>query len=128
MSQVPQQLKYRASHEWIRKENDGSYTVGITEHAQDLLGDMVFVELPVSGLAVTTGQECAVVESVKAASDIYAPLQGEILTINTQLADSPELVNQDPYGQGWLFTISAGDEEGYQQLLDDKAYQALIDS
>ena len=96
MSNVPNELKYRESHEWVRKEADGTYTVGITEHAQELLGDMVFVDLPDAGASFAAGDDCAVAESVKAASDIYAPLSGEIVAVNADLEASPELVNSDP--------------------------------
>jgi glycine cleavage system H protein len=97
MSNVPAELKYSKEHEWLRKEADGTYTVGITEHAQELLGDMVFVDLPEVGATVEAGDDCAVAESVKAASDIYAPISGEIVAVNEELNDSPELVNSDPY-------------------------------
>ncbi len=97
MSNVPAELKYSKEHEWLRKEADGSYTVGITEHAQELLGDMVFVDLPEVGATVSAGDDCAVAESVKAASDIYAPVGGEIVAVNDALSDSPELVNSEPY-------------------------------
>ena len=96
MSNVPAELKYSKEHEWLRKEADGTYTVGITEHAQELLGDMVFVDLPEVGATVEAGADCAVAESVKAASDIYAPISGEIVAVNEELNDSPELVNSDP--------------------------------
>ncbi len=127
MSNVPEQLKYRDSHEWARQEADGSWTVGITEHAQELLGDMVFVDLPDSGDSCTQGDDCAVAESVKAASDIYAPLSGEIVAINDSLEASPELVNSDPYGAGWLFRIKASDESELANLLDAAAYRASIE-
>ena len=103
MSNVPAELKYSKEHEWLRKEADGTYTVGITEHAQELLGDMVFVDLPEVGATVEAGADCAVAESVKAASDIYAPISGEIVAVNEELNDSPELVNSDPYTNGWIF-------------------------
>lgn len=102
MSNVPAELKYSKEHEWLRKEADGTYTVGITEHAQELLGDMVFVDLPEVGATVEAGADCAVAESVKAASDIYAPISGEIVAVNEELNDSPELVNSDPYTDGWI--------------------------
>src|SRR5579863_1921830 len=105
MSKMPSKLKFTKTHEWVRLEQDGTVVVGITDHAQDLMGDMVFVDLPQIGLQVTAGKDCAVVESVKAASDIYAPVSGEITEVNNAVADAPELVNRDPYGQGWLFRI-----------------------
>ncbi|WP_025819303.1 glycine cleavage system protein GcvH [Shewanella marina] len=127
MSNVPTELKYAASHEWLRKEEDGSYTVGITEHAQELLGDMVFVELPEVGDTLSAGEECAVAESVKAASDIYSPLSGEVLAINDALEDSPELVNSDAFGDGWFFRVMPSDEAELENLLDADAYQEVID-
>ncbi|MBN9930004.1 glycine cleavage system protein GcvH [Pantoea agglomerans] len=127
MSNVPNTLKYRDSHEWVRKEEDGSYTVGITEHAQELLGDMVFVDLPEVGATFAAGEECAVAESVKAASDIYAPISGEIVAVNEALTDSPEQVNSEPYEGGWLFKIKASDASEIDTLLDSDAYKASID-
>ena len=127
MSNVPGELKYSKEHEWLRKEADGTYTVGITEHAQELLGDMVFVDLPEAGATVSAGDDCAVAESVKAASDIYAPISGEIVAVNDQLADSPELVNSEPYGEGWIFKIKAIDEAEIAALLDATAYAALLE-
>lgn len=126
MSNVPQQLKYRDSHEWVRQEEDGSVTVGITEHAQSLLGDMVFVDLPEVGREVSVGDDCAVAESVKAASDIYAPLSGEIIAVNDELSDSPEQVNTSPYESGWFFKMKISNENELSQLLDADAYQTLI--
>ncbi|MCP3128500.1 MULTISPECIES: glycine cleavage system protein GcvH [Shewanella] len=127
MSNIPTELKYASSHEWIRKEEDGSYTVGITEHAQELLGDMVFVELPEVGDTVTAGDDCAVAESVKAASDIYSPISGEVIAVNEALEDSPELVNSDAYGEGWFFRVMPSDEAEVDALLDAEGYQAVID-
>lgn len=127
MSNVPNELKYRESHEWVRKEDDGTYTVGITEHAQELLGDMVFVDLPDVGATFSAGDDCAVAESVKAASDIYAPISGEIVAVNEELADAPEQVNNEPYGAGWLFKIKASDESELDSLLDAAAYKEAID-
>ncbi|QDY42923.1 glycine cleavage system protein GcvH [Candidatus Pantoea soli] len=127
MSNVPNELKYRDSHEWVRKEADGTYTVGITEHAQELLGDMVFVDLPEVGASFAAGDDCAVAESVKAASDIYAPLSGEIVAVNDALSDAPEQVNSEPYGNGWLFRLKASDESELDTLLDADAYKASID-
>lgn len=127
MSNVPSELKYRNSHEWVRKEADGTYTVGITEHAQELLGDMVFVDLPDVGNSYAQGDDCAVAESVKAASDIYAPLSGEIIDVNAELEGAPELVNSAPYTEGWLFKIKASDESELDSLLDAAAYKDSID-
>lgn len=127
MSNVPNELKYSKEHEWLRKEADGSYTVGITEHAQELLGDMVFVDLPEVGSTVSTGDDCAVAESVKAASDIYAPVSGEIIAVNSELESNPELVNSEPYAGGWIFKIKASDESELDGLLDAAAYEALLD-
>ncbi|SQH75326.1 glycine cleavage complex lipoylprotein [Shewanella benthica] len=127
MSNIPTELRYASSHEWIRKEEDGSYTVGISEHAQELLGDMVFIELPDIGDTVTAGEDCAVAESVKAASDIYAPISGEVLAINEALEDSPELVNSDAFGDGWFFRVMPSDTAEIENLLDAEGYQAVID-
>ncbi|NKF50788.1 glycine cleavage system protein GcvH [Shewanella sp. WXL01] len=127
MSNIPAELKYASSHEWVRKEADGSYTVGITEHAQELLGDMVFVELPEVGDTVSAGEDCAVAESVKAASDIYAPISGEVVAINEALEDSPELVNSDAFGDGWFFRVMPSDEAEVESLLDADGYQEVID-
>lgn len=127
MSSIPKDLKYAATHEWIRNEGDGIFTVGITEHAQDLLGDMVFVELPEVGAQVAAGDDVAVAESVKAASDIYAPIAGEIIAVNEDLEDAPETVNNDPYGDGWMFKIKADDASEVDALLDAAGYQAAID-
>lgn len=128
MSNIPAELKYASSHEWLRSEGNGVYTVGITEHAQDLLGDMVFVELPEVGDSVAQGDDVAVAESVKAASDIYAPIAGEIVEINEALTDSPELVNSAPYADGWMFKIKAADESEVAGLLDAAGYKAAIDN
>ena len=128
MSTIPAELKYSKSHEWVRRESDGSVTLGITDHAQDLLGDMVYVELPEPGRTLKAGQECAVVESVKAASDVYSPISGEVLAVNEAIADSPELVNKDPYGEGWMMRIQPAAASDLDALLDADAYQALLDS
>ncbi|PHM26987.1 glycine cleavage system protein GcvH [Xenorhabdus budapestensis] len=127
MSHVPTELKYTESHEWIRSEGNGEYTVGITEHAQQLLGDMVFVDLPDIGAVVNSGDDCAVVESVKAASDIYAPLSGEVIAVNPALEGSPELVNSEPYNEGWLFRIKVTDESELTNLLDAESYRSLLE-
>ncbi len=127
MSNIPSELRYATTHEWVRPEGDGVYTVGITEHAQDLLGDMVFVELPEVGSEVGAGDDVAVAESVKAASDVYAPISGEIVEVNEDLEGSPELVNSDPYGDGWLFKIKASDAGEVEDLLDAEGYSNSID-
>ncbi|MCJ8349557.1 glycine cleavage system protein GcvH [Moritella sp.] len=127
MSNIPAELKYASSHEWVRKEKDGTYTVGISDHAQGLLGDMVFIDLPDVGDEITAGEDCAVGESVKAASDIYAPISGEIVAINEELEDSPELVNSDAFGEGWLFRVKASDESELEALLDAVGYAESIE-
>lgn len=128
MSEMPARLKYTASHEWARSEEDGTVTVGITDHAQDALGDVVFIELPEPGQQISSGDEAAVVESVKAASDIYAPISGVVTAINTALEDAPEKVNQDPYGDGWFFKLQPGDAREVEGLLDAQAYQDICDA
>ena len=127
MSNIPSELKYATSHEWVRNEGDGTVTIGITEHAQGLLGDMVFVELPDVGDAVSTGDDVAVAESVKAASDIYAPVTGEVVEVNEELEDSPELVNSDAFGDGWLFKVKLDDAGELDDLLDAEGYANSID-
>ncbi|WP_392339598.1 glycine cleavage system protein GcvH [Moritella marina] len=127
MSNIPAELKYATSHEWVRREEDGTFTVGITEHAQGLLGDMVFIDLPDVGDDVEAGEDCAVGESVKAASDIYAPISGEVVAINEELEDSPELVNSDAFGEGWLFRVKATDESELEALLDAAGYAESIE-
>lgn len=128
MSETPKDLKYSESHEWVRVESDGSLTVGITGHAQELLGDLVFVETPEPGSAAGAGEACATVESVKAASDVYAPVSGEIVAVNENLADAPELVNESPYGDGWLFRIEPTDTTELDALMDPDAYAARVAS
>ena len=122
-SNIPVDLCYSESHEWARANDDGTVTVGITDHAQHLLGDLVFVEIPEVGRAVAAAASCAVVESVKAASDVYSPLEGVIVEVNEALADTPELINEDPYGEGWIFRLkTAATLDG---LLDAAAYEAI---
>ncbi len=123
MSQTPSELKYASSHEWARLEEDGTVTVGITDHAQHALGDVVFVELPEPGSTLAAGDEAGVVESVKAASDIYAPVGGEVVAVNEQLEDEPETVNSDPYNDGWFFKLSGVDTSELEQLLSAQEYQ-----
>ncbi|MDA7826188.1 glycine cleavage system protein GcvH [Porticoccaceae bacterium] len=127
MSDFPTELKYANSHEWARVESDGTVIVGITNHAQDALGDIVFIELPESGADVEAGAEIAVVESVKAASDIYSPVSGEIVAVNSALEDEPELVNGSPYEDGWLFSVKISSSEDLSGLLDAEGYQALVE-
>ncbi|WP_338069666.1 glycine cleavage system protein GcvH [Photobacterium lutimaris] len=124
---MPSELKYTNTHEWVRPEGDGVFTVGITDHAQSLLGDMVFVDLPEIDAATDVGEDCAVAESVKAASDIYAPLSGFVIATNEDLEGSPELVNSDPYGDGWLFQLKVEDEGEFADLLDADSYADLVD-
>ena len=126
MSEVPTELKYTKSHEWLRVEDDGLITIGISDHAQELLGDLVFVELPEVGTEFVAGDECCVVESVKAASDVYMPISGEIIEINEALADEPEIINSSPYDNGWLFKMKPSAEE-LDDLMDADAYQAEIE-
>jgi len=126
MSEIPNDRLYIKSHEWIERDGD-TVTIGITDHAQESLGDLVFVELPETGESLSAGDVCAVVESVKAASDIYAPLTGEVTAVNEELADSPELINEDPYGEGWLMKMSITDEAELDDFLDAEAYQAVVD-
>ena len=126
MSNIPANLKYLDSHEWVRLESDGTATVGISDHAQGALGDLVFVEVPEVGKSLSKGGAAAVVESVKAASDVYSPVSGEVIAKNDQLGGSPELVNSDPYGAGWLFKIKPSNPAELQQLLDATAYEKVV--
>ncbi|MDX8386422.1 MAG: glycine cleavage system protein GcvH [Gallionella sp.] len=123
----PSDLKYTTSHEWVKTEADGTVTIGITQHAQELLGDMVFVEAPAVGRALSAREECAVVESVKAASDVYAPIAGEVIAANGDLDDSPELLNSDPFG-AWIFKLKPDNAADVAALMDAAAYQAAVDS
>lgn len=127
MSSFPDDLKYAATHEWVRLEEDGTVTVGISDHAQELLGDIVFIELPQEGATVSAKQEISVVESVKAASDIYAPISGEIIAINDDLIDAPEVVNSSPYTDGWFCRILPSDEAELEELLDADGYAAICE-
>jgi glycine cleavage system H protein len=128
MSSVPSELKYVKTHEWVRDEGDGTVTIGITDHAQKLLGDLVFVELPEIGTQIEAEAECAVVESVKAASDVYSPVTGEVIDINAGLADAPEIINEDPYDSGWMFRVRLADPEELETLMDADAYIELCAS
>lgn len=127
MSEIPTDLRYTESHEWASTEEDGTVRVGITDHAQSQLGDLVFVELPEVGDRVEAGDACAVVESVKAASDVYSPVTGEITAVNEDLDGSPELVNQDAFGEGWLFALTPDDAGEVDKLMDAEAYADSIE-
>lgn len=127
MSDTPGDLRYTKSHEWVRTEEDGSITVGITDHAQAALGELVYVEVPEGGTEVGAGDACAVVESVKAASDVYAPVDGTIIEGNAALADEPELVNEQPYDDGWLFRMEVASAEDIEDLLDADDYEASLE-
>lgn len=124
---IPNNLKYTKSHEWVRAEADGTVTVGITHHAQDLLGDMVYVESPQVGRKVAASEECAVVESVKAASDVYAPIAGEVVAVNEDVANKPEMINQDAYA-AWMFRLKPDNAADVNALLDAAGYKAVVDS
>ena len=124
MSELPGDLTYTKEHEWLRQEEDGSITIGITDHAQTALGDLVYVELPEVGQDIENGGEMAVVESVKAASDVYAPIGGTVTQVNDALADDPEMINADPYGDGWIVRLQPSGDAG--ETMDPDAYQAFI--
>lgn len=125
MSELPGDLRYTEEHEWLRREDDGTVTVGITDHAQGALGDLVYVELPELGQEVEAGGEMAVVESVKAASDVYAPISGEVVDVNEELADDPEMINADPYGDGWIVRLRPSGDDSKTMSPDE--YQAFLD-
>ena len=127
MSEIPGDLKFQKSHEWARVEGDGRVTVGISDHAQGLLGDLVYVELPNVGDRVEAGNACAVVESVKAASDVYAPITGKVVEVNAALSDKPETINEDAYGDGWIFVIEAEEPDQLNDLLSPDDYAELIE-
>jgi len=128
MSDIPADLKYIASHEWVRVGGDGTVTVGVTDHAQDALGDVVYVELPEIDVVLSAGDEAGVVESVKAASDIYTPLSGTVIAVNSTLEDAPEQVNSDPYGEGWFFKLRLADAGELDELLDADGYADVCDA
>lgn len=128
MSTIPQDLRYTESHEWVRDDGNGTVTVGITDHAQAALGDLVFIELPETGNSIAGGDACCVVESVKAASDVYSPVAGEVSDVNEVLMDEPELINSDPYQDGWLFRLQCEDVTAVQNLLDADAYASFLAS
>lgn len=127
MSELPGDLLYTDDHEWLRREDDGNITIGITDHAQEALGDLVYVELPEVDQSVDSGGDMAVVESVKAASDVYAPIDGVVVAVNTELADDPEKINADPYGDGWIVKLKPNDALDEGSLLTPDAYQSLLD-
>ena len=128
MSELPQELRYLDTHEWVRNEGDGIATIGITDYAQDSLGDVVFIELPEEGRVLSAGEESAVVESVKAASDIYAPVSGEVIAVNEALADEPEAVNNSPYGDGWFYKVRMSDPAELDELLDADGYREVVEA
>jgi len=127
MDELPGDLMYTREHEWLRREDDGSVTIGITDHAQSALGDLVYVELPEVGQELDTGGDMAVVESVKAASDVFAPISGTVVGVNEALGDDPEKINADPYGDGWIVKLRLGGEFDNGELLTPGAYQDLLD-
>jgi glycine cleavage system H protein len=126
MSNTPTDRRYAKSHEWIKDEGDGSFTIGISDHAQELLGDLVFVDLPEVGATIEAGSDCAVVESVKAASDVYCPVTGVVIAVNESLGDSPEMINEDAFGKGWMFKVKLSDPGEFDDLLDAESYERLI--
>ena len=128
MSEIPSDLMYSKSHEWVRDDGDGLFTIGITDVAQSLLGDLVYVDLPDVGTIVNQGEECGVVESVKAASDVYAPMDGELEEVNMLLSKSPEVINTEPYDSGWLYRIRATDKSQYADLLSADEYAEVVES
>lgn len=127
MSNIPSHLQYTESHEWVSSEDNGNARIGITDHAQEALGDLVFVELPVVGDEISQGDQCAVVESVKAASDIYAPVSGKVVAVNEDLDADPALINADPYGDGWLYELELYDSEELEGLKDAEAYALTLE-
>ena len=127
MSNIPSYLKYTESHEWVQADDEGNARIGITDHAQEALGDLVFVELPIVGDEISQGDQCAVVESVKAASDIYSPVSGRIIAVNEELDGDPAIINSDPYGDGWLFEIELIDTEELDGLKDAEGYEESLE-
>ena len=127
MNEIPGDLKFLKSHEWARIEDNGTVTVGISDHAQGLLGDLVYVELPSVGDDIKAGNACAVVESVKAASDVYSPVSGEIVAVNAALADKPETINEDAYGEGWIFAVKPDDAAELDEMMDPDDYATMIE-
>ena len=127
MSKIPSHLKYTESHEWVHADEDGNARIGVSDHAQEALGDLVFVELPVVGDEINQGDPCAVVESVKAASDIYTPLSGKVVAVNEDLDGDPAIINSDPYNDGWLFELELADSEELEGLKDAEAYEESLE-
>lgn len=127
MSEIPEELRYTQSHEWVRQDEEGVLVVGITDYAQDALGDLVFVELPETDKTYGAGDACAVLESVKAASDVYSPVDGEVIEVNENLSDSPELINEDCYGDGWMFKLQPQDDAAFDGLLNADGYQEVLE-
>ena len=127
MSEIPAELKYTASHEWVRQNEDGNLVIGITDHAKAALGDLVFVELPDTGSELEVGDQCIVVESVKAASDVYCPVSGTVVTVNEGLDEAPELVNSEPFGKGWLMVVAPANTDHLNNLLDADAYAQTLE-
>ncbi|ARZ75602.1 glycine cleavage system protein H [Stenotrophomonas sp. WZN-1] len=128
MSEIPGDLKFLKSHEWARVEGNGRVTVGISDHAQGLLGDLVYVELPEVGADAKAGEQIAVVESVKAASDVYSPISGKVVEVNSALSDKPETINEDAYGEGWIFVVELTNAEELNELLDPDAYAGVLEN
>lgn len=128
MSDIPSKLRYNESHEWVLDNGDGTVTLGVTDHAQQALGDVVFVELPDVGQVLANGEEFGVIESVKAASDLYAPLAGEVVAVNEALEDAPETINESPYEDGWILKLKLSDAAALDTLLDAEAYAAVVDA
>ncbi|ELC7366761.1 glycine cleavage system protein GcvH [Stenotrophomonas maltophilia] len=128
MSEIPGDLKFLKSHEWARVEGNGRVTVGISDHAQGLLGDLVYVELPEVGADAKAGEQIAVVESVKAASDVYSPISGKVVEVNSALSDKPETINEDAYGEGWMFVVELANAEEVNELLDPDAYAEVLEN
>ncbi len=128
MANIPTELRYAKTHEWARLEDDGTVVVGISDHAQSALGDLVFVEVPEAGTEVASGDACAIVESVKAASDVYSPIAGEIIAANEALGDAPEMINQDPYGDGWIMRMKPADAGEIGEMMDAEAYESFLEA
>lgn len=126
MAEVPSELKYTRDHEWVRVDDDGTVTIGVTDHAQQELGDLVFVEVPEVGATFAAGDAAAVVESVKAASDVYSPVSGEVVEANDELADAPETINNDAYGEGWIFRVRVEDTDALEDLMSADEYEEFI--
>lgn len=128
MSDIREKLYYSKTHEWVRLETDGTAVVGVTDHAQSSMGDMVYADLPEVGKKMSAGGDCGVLESVKSASDFYSPIAGEVIAVNEKLADSPDLVNKDPYGEGWLVKIKLDNPDDVKELMDSAAYQKFLEA